>query len=125
MRFTILQGSYRPKGNTESLLLTFQGVLTASGHTYERFNLRDMHLEPCTACWTCQNIFNGPGCTKQDEAHLIFDSILSSDAIILATPIYSWYCTPDMKKVLDRLVYMMNKYYGDKPGPCLWEGKAL
>lgn len=28
-----------------------------------------------------------------------------------------------MKSVMDRLVYGMNKYYGDLEGPYLWEGK--
>jgi len=28
-----------------------------------------------------------------------------------------------MKALLDRLVYGMNKYYGDKKGPALWAGK--
>ncbi len=28
-----------------------------------------------------------------------------------------------MKAVLDRLVYGLNKYYGETKGPCLWEGK--
>lgn len=45
----------------------------------------------------------------------IFNCILSSDLIILASPIYSWYCTPPMKAALDRLVYGMNKFYGS-PG---------
>lgn len=69
----------------------------------------------------------------------IFNCILSSDLIILASPIYSWYCTPPMKAALDRLVYGMNKFYGSpegdenpkgkkaakEPGPSLWEGKHL
>lgn len=44
---------------------------------------------------------------------------------MLAIPIYSWYCTPPMKVVLDRLVYGMNKYYGEEKGPSLWEGKQV
>ena len=55
----------------------------------------------------------------------IFDSVLQCDLLVLATPIYSWYCTPPMKSVLDRLVYGMNKYYGEQKGPALWAGKAL
>ena len=43
----------------------------------------------------------------------------------MATPIYSWYCTPPMKALLDRMVYGMNKYYGEEKGPSLWKGKAL
>lgn len=125
MKFTILQGSFRPNGNTETLLESFQDVLKELGHSYERYDLREMKIEACTACWNCQNVFDDGGCTKQDDLLEIFNSILLSDAIILATPIYSWYCTPPMKKVLDRLVYMMNKYYGDEPGPCLWAGKSI
>ena len=55
----------------------------------------------------------------------IFDSVLACDLLVLATPIYSWYCTPPMKAVLDRLVYGMNKYYGREKGPSLWEGKPV
>ncbi|SBV99944.1 hypothetical protein KL86DPRO_11696 [uncultured delta proteobacterium] len=42
---------------------------------------------------------------------------------MMATPIYSWFCTPPLKSLLDRLVYGMNKYYGEKKGPALWAGK--
>ena len=55
----------------------------------------------------------------------IFDSVLACDLLVLATPIYSWYCTPPMKAVLDRLVYGMNKYYGREKGPSLWEDKPV
>jgi hypothetical protein len=30
-----------------------------------------------------------------------------------------------MKALLDRLVYGMNKYYGDRKGPALWAGKKV
>ncbi len=55
----------------------------------------------------------------------IFDKLCDCDVIVLATPIYSWFCTPPMKSLLDRLVYGMNKYYGDEKGPSLWAGKML
>ena len=32
---------------------------------------------------------------------------------------------PPIKAVLDRLVYGMNKYYGEKKGPSLWAGKQI
>lgn len=55
----------------------------------------------------------------------IFDAALQSDLILFATPIYSFYCTPPMKMVLDRLVYGMCKYYGETMGPSLWAGKTI
>ena len=65
------------------------------------------------------------GCAIQDDMQEIFDRVLSCELLVLATPIYSWYCTPPMKAVLDRLVYGMNKYYGEEKGPSLWAGKHL
>lgn len=65
------------------------------------------------------------GCAQRDDVPTIFDKVLACDLIVLATPIYSWYCTPPMKALLDRLVYGMDKYYGAEKGPALWAGKAL
>ena len=55
----------------------------------------------------------------------IFEAIADSELLILATPIYSWQCTPPMKAMLDRLVYAMNMYYGGQRGPSLWKGKRV
>ena len=63
------------------------------------------------------------GCRFQDDTYDIFNKILACEVIVLATPIYSWYCTPPMKSLLDRLVYGMNKYYGEEKGPALWAAK--
>ena len=53
----------------------------------------------------------------------IFRRVLACEVLVLATPIYSWYCTPPMKAVLDRLVYGMNKYYGEKKAPPCGRGR--
>ncbi len=123
MRVCILFGSLRGSSNTALLLEPFMEELREFGADVEHITLRDKHIEPCTACWTCQDIFEGPGCPKEDDMEEIYEAVLRADFIIFATPIYSWYCTPPMKAVMERLVYTMNKYYGETEGPCLWEGK--
>jgi multimeric flavodoxin WrbA len=123
MKISILFGSVRNNSNTALLLQPFISELNRLGAEVDYITIKDMHIEPCTACWTCQDIFEEAGCPKKDDMHLIYKSVLASDCIIFASPIYSWYCTPPMKAVMDRLVYGMNKYYGEKEGPCLWEGK--
>ena len=125
MRVCILMGSFRQNGNTETLTKTLIKELNANKIDVDYITLRDKEILPCTACWTCQDIFDKPGCSKKDDCEDIFESVLKADCIILATPIYSWYCTPPMKSLLDRMVYTMNKYYGEKPGPCLWQGKKI
>ena len=45
--------------------------------------------------------------------------------ILLASPIYAWYCTAPLKAALDRMVYALNKYYGDEKGPSIWKGRKV
>jgi multimeric flavodoxin WrbA len=53
----------------------------------------------------------------------IVNEIIMSDVIVLATPIYTWFCPPEMTAMLDRF-YGMNKFYGKGIGS-LWEGKKV
>lgn len=125
-RICILKGSPRKEGNTNTLLGPFAAAMEKAGHICEQFDLHDMDLKPCVACRACQADQTAFGCAYHDDMEAIFDSIMRSDMIVLATPIYSWYCTPTMKMVLDRLVYGMNKYYGDfSEKPALWAGKKV
>ena len=125
MNCCVLMGSPRKMGNTQALLTPFVQELEQLGHNCTQFSLYDMDLRPCTACKTCQKDWTVFGCPQADEMSAVFDALLSADLIVLATPIYSWYCTPPMKAVLDRMVYGMNKFYGEEYGPALWEGKSV
>lgn len=123
MKYCILMGSPRETGNTASLLKPFIEELEAFGSEYDLISLYDKNISPCIACRVCQADWTKFGCRFVDDAQEIFDKILESDTVVLATPIYSWYCTPPMKSILDRLVYGMNKFYGDEKGPALWAGR--
>jgi multimeric flavodoxin WrbA len=125
MNVLILMGSPRKNGNTAHLLQPFTQELAALGHTAETVWLCGLHIEPCCACRACQKDWTVFGCRYRDDAVPLFDRLLAADLIVLATPIYSWYCTPPMKALLDRMVYGMNKYYGETRGPSLWAGKPL
>ena len=114
MRVCILMGSPRKNGNTNALRLPFQDELEQLGHTVTTHWLYDLDIRPCTACRTCQRDWSGMGCAIRDDAPRLAEEILQSDLLVLATPIYSWYCTPPMKALLDRLVYGLCKYYGEE-----------
>lgn len=124
MKVCILMGSPRLRGNTASLAEPFANELIKHGAEVNKIDLYTKTIKPCIACRTCQDVFGAFGCPQEDDMQFIFDSVLEADIIVLATPIYSWYCTPPMKSVLDRLVYGMNKYYGNtEKKECLWENK--
>ena len=123
MKVCILMGSPRENGNTASLLKPFIEEIQKEGFGYNLFWLKDMDIDPCTSCRTCQADWNEFGCIKMDDMYKIYEAIMKSELIVFASPIYSWYCTPQMKVALDRLVFGMNKIYGEKVGPLLWKGR--
>lgn len=125
MKFSILMASPRKKGNTAQCLAPFCDELTKLGHEYRIHWLYDKNIEPCVACRGCQKDWTTFSCVRKDDLASIADDVYTSDILVLATPIYSWYCTGPMKNVLDRFVYGFNKYYGDEVGPSLWEGKKV
>ena len=124
-RVLILMGSPRQQGSGVALLEPFCQELKHGGAETEVVRLYDRDIRPCRACRACQKDWTMFGCPQQDDVHSIFDRALAADLMVLATPIYAWYCTAPMKALLDRLVYGMNKFYGETRGPSLWEGKAM
>lgn len=125
MKYLILMGSARKNGNTYEFSKPFIEELKANKVEHELIWLYDKSINACIGCRNCQKDWTIFGCPLKDDGQELFDKILESHVIILATPIYSWYCTAPMKALLDRMVYGMNKYYGDEKGPSLWAGKRL
>lgn len=124
MKVCILMGSPRKDGNTAALLTPFCEEFKGAGTEVEIHWLYDLDIRPCIACRACQKDWTTFGCAQKDDGQMLFERMMASDLILLATPIYSWYCTPPMKALLDRMVYGMNKYYGEEKGPSLWSGKG-
>ena len=126
MRYTVLKGSPRKNGNTNALLAPFLDELSKNGADFDIFDLYDLKIDGCHACLGCQKDKTVPGCVIQDDMQPILKATLEYDAIIVASPIYAWYCTAPTKAVLDRYIYAYCKFYGDDPhGPILWKGKKL
>lgn len=125
MNCCILMGSPREDGNTIMLTKPFMRELERKGCQCRLIWLSHKTIGFCTACRSCQGDWTKVSCCQKDDMEDIFREVLACDLLVLATPVYSWYCTPPMKAALDRLVYGMNKYYGQEKGPSLWAGKKL
>lgn len=121
----ILMGSPRKNGNTIALVRPFKKKMENLGVDCRLIWLYEQDLRPCLACRACQKDWKRVYCAQEDDMQEIFDEILACDLLVLATPVYAWYCTAPMKAMLDRLAYAMNKYYGDEKGPALWQGKKV
>lgn len=125
MKVVMLMGSMKLKGNTAKVTSMVTDQLVAMGAEVETYNLVEKNIRPCMGCASCQNVLDDYGCVIEDDVVGICDAIMSADAILLSSPIYSWYSTTPVKSLLDRLVYMMNKYYGSVRGGSTWSGKKM
>lgn len=123
MNVLILMGSPRLHGNTAELCKPFMEELKENGARVHYVTLADKNIHPCKGCYACQDVSGTYGCVQKDDMYAIVEEIQWADLIVLATPIYTWYCTAHMKNVLDRH-YGLNKYYGSAEGS-LWAGKKV
>lgn len=123
MKVLILMGSPRLHGNTAELCKPFMQELEKENNEIKYVTLESKNILPCKGCYVCQNVAAEYGCVQKDDMYGIVDDIVWADCIVMATPIYSWYCTSKMKALLDRH-YGLNKYYGNCTGS-LWAGKKV
>ena len=123
MKVLILMGSPRLHSNTAEVCKHFMEELRARNAAVKYIELVNKRINPCRECYVCQDTDGVYGCPQEDDMTEIAEEILWADAIVLATPIFAWYCTAQMKALLDRH-YGFNKYYGSATG-CLWEGKKV
>lgn len=113
MRVVSFLGSPRKKGNTAALLdSVLKGLQSGGNSTVESVFLQEKNIHPCAGCNSCKKNESGM-CVVKDDMQDIYSVIGKSDLIIIASPIYWWSVTAQMKTLIDRL-YGMNFKCGTK-----------
>lgn len=106
MKITSFLGSPRKNGNTAALLdSVLRGAGTHSGIENESFFLHEMNIAPCRGCNSCKKE-GSTGCVVKDDMQKVYSAMAASDIIILASPIYWWSVTAQMKTMIDRIYGM-------------------
>lgn len=97
----ILSSSPRKGGNSDTLCDRFmQGALEA-GHKVEKIALREKNLHPCLGCGACQKTH---ACVQKDDMAAILARLIEADVIVMATPVYFYTMSSQMKMLIDRTV---------------------
>jgi len=123
MKITSVLGSPRPeKGNTAKVLGWVEEELRAKGHDVDRINITDKKVNGCKECYTCQGIPDEPGCPQEDDAKEIFERLMASDALLLASPLFCWGFSSQIKPLIDRHFCLVTGY-GTPNWKSLLEGK--
>jgi multimeric flavodoxin WrbA len=98
-----ISGSPHRHGNTETLLDSFLEGARASGATVERVVLKDLDYSPCRGCNACHKTGD---CIVKDDAVILYEKILASDCLAVASPIYTMGITAELKGFIDRQQYL-------------------
>lgn len=99
-KILIISGSPRKNGNSDILCDQFLNGASESGNQVEKIWLGDKKMGFCTACYACQK----GNCPQQDDAIWIASKMLSADVIVLATPVYFYTMSAQLKTLIDRSV---------------------
>jgi multimeric flavodoxin WrbA/putative sterol carrier protein len=104
-------------GNTALMLAMIGDSLSRLGHRLDVIHLTDHVIEYCVGCGYCME--KGK-CWVPDDHAAIIDRLLAADAVILASPVYFFHVTAQMKTFLDRSLAL-----GHKPRPTWKPGIAV
>lgn len=101
-KIVILNGSPRKKGNTAALTAEFAKGARESGHEVTEFFLGSMEIHGCKGCFGGGKNPESP-CVQKDDMEKIYPFYKEADIVVLATPLYYWTISGQLKCAFDRL----------------------
>lgn len=98
----ILSSSPRIGGNSDLLCDSLASGVEAVGNKAIKLHVAKMKIAPCLACEHCHEKSDGI-CVIKDDMEQIWEAMEQADALVLASPIYFFDCSAQLKLVIDRL----------------------
>jgi len=106
-----IYGSARKGGNSDQLLdKALEGAESAGAETL-RIYARDLKISGCRSCGGCDKTGK---CVVQDEMQSVYPLFEWADIIFLASPIYFYSLSGQVKLIIDRAQAMWSKRFLEK-----------
>jgi multimeric flavodoxin WrbA len=106
-------GSPRKNGNTEILMKEAIRGVESKGIDVEIFYLNTMKIRACQNCGGCDETGE---CIIKDDMAPIYDAVRKADRLILASPIYFFSLSAQVKVMIDRFQsFWCEKYLLNRP----------
>jgi len=99
MDIVAIVGSPRSNGNTNYLADQALAQAVELGAKTEKILVNEYRLNPCLGHDNCASLKN---CLQNDDDSRILERFRSADGIIIATPVYYYNMTAQMKTFIDR-----------------------
>jgi multimeric flavodoxin WrbA len=95
----VVKSSPRLQGNSATLADRAAAGARAAGAQVDVVELQRLNIQPCDGCDACKE---SGRCVIGDDMQLLYAKVLDADAFILASPIYWFTFTAQMKLFIDR-----------------------
>jgi multimeric flavodoxin WrbA len=104
-QIVILKGSPREGGNSSVLAEQARAGAEAGGAAVESFSLSTMDIHPCDGCDCCRET---GVCIVNDDMQTLYTKLPEADGLILASPIYWFTYSAQLKICIDRWYALWN-----------------
>lgn len=121
-RIVILVGSMRKGGNTDLLARSFADG-AGKRNDVELVSVADYHVNPCIGCNSCF-AREGNQCFQNDDMSKIYDKLRNADIVAVASPVYFYGISAELKAIIDRLHTPMRNEFQIKKLVLLLAGAA-
>jgi multimeric flavodoxin WrbA len=103
----ILSGSPRKNGTTDRLVDAFIAGANEAGKGVSLFRVADLKIDGCLGCNHC---FEEQGiCVQKDDMLPILNALRCADALLLASPVYYFGVTAQLKLAIDRTYALLKE----------------
>lgn len=111
----ILNGSMRKNGNTARLVQSFADGAVQNNNV-EIVYVADYNVNPCIGCNSCF-VREGNKCFQDDDMVKIYEKLRNADIVVIASPVYFYGISAQLKAIVDRLhTPMRNTFHIKKLG---------
>ena len=100
MKIVCLLGSPREKGNSATIANRFCDTAERLGAEIRIFALNKLEYKGCQGCMACKTKLDR--CILEDDLTDVLEAVRETDLLVLATPIYLFDVTSQLKTFFDR-----------------------
>lgn len=99
-RIVAVHGSPRERSNSSAIANRFCQAAERRGALVETFVLNNLEFRGCQGCMACKTRLDR--CAVEDDLTPLLESVRETDILVLASPVYYWDVSGQLKCFLDR-----------------------
>lgn len=122
-KIVVLVGSMRKGGNTDLLAQAFIDGACNSNNDVELVSVADYKVNPCIGCNSCFTRKDNT-CFQNDDMRVIYEKLRTADIVVVASPVYFYGISAQLKAIIDRLHTPMRNEFHIKKLALLLVGAA-